>query len=111
MEKTHQLFHEDHWRTNNNIADVVGLLYGSMQAIVTSELNTWHISAKFVSRLQTTELKEYPAGVYQDLRQCAADNPSFTSRIITSDKNWVYRYDPEMKQQPKSPSSPQQKKA
>jgi histone-lysine N-methyltransferase SETMAR len=79
-----------------------------------SELNMRRVATKFVPRLLTPEQKEHRVTVCQDLRKRATDNPSFMSRIITSDKSRVYGYDPETKRlssQWKSPSSPQPKKA
>ncbi|XP_029647225.1 uncharacterized protein LOC115221204 [Octopus sinensis] len=68
-------------------------------AILTSELNMWHVSAKFVPHLLTTEQKVHSVEDCQDLCQRASDDPSFMLKISTSDESWVYGYDPEMKQQ------------
>jgi histone-lysine N-methyltransferase SETMAR len=98
----------------NDIADIVGVSYGSVQTILTSELNMQRVAAKFVPRLLTPEQKEHRVAVCQDLRERAADNPSLMFRIITGDESWVYGYDPETEQQLsqwKSPSSPRPKKA
>jgi hypothetical protein len=78
------------------------------------ELNMWRVAAKFVPRLLTPEQKEHRIAVCQYPGKRVADNPSFTSRIITRDESWVYRYDPETKRhssQWESPSSPRMKKA
>jgi hypothetical protein len=78
-----------------------------------SELNMRRIAAEFVPRLLTPEQKEHCFTVCQDLRERAADDASFTSRIMTGDESWVYRYDPETKRQSSqwnSPSSLQLKK-
>jgi len=72
------------------------------------------VAAKFVPRLLTPEQKELRVAVCQELHQRALDDPSFMLRVITGDKSWVYRYDPETKQQSsqwKSPGSPRPKKA
>jgi hypothetical protein len=48
-----------------------------------------------------------------ELREKANEDPTFISRIITSDESWIYGYDPETKQQSsqwKSPESPRAKK-
>lgn len=44
----------------------------------------------------TTEQKQHSV---TDLCQQAWDDPTFTSRIITGDKSWVYGYDLDTKQQ------------
>jgi hypothetical protein len=98
----------------SNIADIVGVLYGSVKTILTVELNMWRVGSKFVPRLLTPEQKEHYVAVCQDLHDSAVDNPAFTSGIITGDESWVYGYDSETKRQAsqwKSPSSPRPKKA
>jgi hypothetical protein len=109
VERIQELAHADRWRMINDIADIVGVSYGSVQAILMSELNMQHAAAKFVLQLLTPEQKEHCVAVCQDLREHATDNPPFTSRIITSDEYWVCGYDPETKRQSsqwKSPTSP-----
>jgi len=73
-----------------------------------------HVAGKFVPRLLTPEQKEHRVAICQELRQCALDDPSLTSRVITGDESWVYGYDPKTKQQSsqwKSRRSPRPKKA
>jgi hypothetical protein len=67
-----------------------------------------------VPRLLNNDQKALHISVCRELKQQARDNHNFISSIITSDKTWVYGYDPETKQhssQWKSPNSPQLKKA
>ncbi|XP_014775261.1 protein GVQW3-like [Octopus bimaculoides] len=99
VEKIHQLLHEDCQRTSNDIANVVGLSYGSVQAFLTSGLNTQYVYVKFVSCLLTTEQKEHLVEICQDLHQPTADDSSFILRIISGERSWGCGYDPEMKQQ------------
>jgi histone-lysine N-methyltransferase SETMAR len=109
VEQIRELVHEDRRRMINDIADIVGVSYGSVQTILTLELNMRHVTAKFVPRLLTPEQKEHCVTMCQGLRECAMDNPFFTSRIITGDESWVYGYNPDTKRQLsqwKSPSSP-----
>ncbi|XP_014768034.1 protein GVQW3-like [Octopus bimaculoides] len=80
VEKIDQPVHEDRRRKINDVADVVGLSYGTVQAILRSELNKRR--AKFVSRLLTTEQKEHHVEVCQDIRQFVAVDVYFMSRII-----------------------------
>lgn len=93
---------------------VVSLPCGPIQQKLTSELNMRHAIIKSVPCLLTTWQKEHHVEACQDLCQCATDDPSFLSRIISGNLSCVYRYDPGTKQQCtqwKSPSSPQLKKA
>jgi hypothetical protein len=114
VETIRRLVHEDHWGTIKDIATVVNVSYGTVQTILTCDLNMHRIAAKFVPRLLTPEQKEHRVAICQELRQRAVDDPSFMSRVITGDESWVYEYDSETKQQSsqwKSPGSPRPKKA
>ena len=100
-------------RTIKDIATIVNVSYGTVQTILTCHLNVHRVAAKFVPRLLTPEQKEHRVAICKDLRQRAVDDPSFMSRVITGDKSWVYRYDPETEQQSsqwKSPGTPRPKK-
>jgi histone-lysine N-methyltransferase SETMAR len=106
--------HEYHQRTIKDIAAIVNVSYGTVQKILTCDLNMHYIASKFMPRLLTPEQKEHRVAICQELRQRALDDPFFMSRVITGDESWVYRYDPETKQQSsqwKSPGSPRPKKA
>lgn len=70
VEKINQLVYENHQRTINDTADVVGKLYRSMQAILTSELNMWCVTIKLVLHLLTTEQKEHCASLSRSLLAC-----------------------------------------
>jgi len=114
VETIQGLVHEDRQRTIKDIAAIVNVSYGTVQTILTCDLNMHRIVAKFVPRLLLTpEQKEHHVAICQELRQCALDDPSFMLRVITGDESWVYGYDPETKQssQWKSPGSPRPKKA
>lgn len=94
VEKTNKLLHEDHQRTINIIADVVGL---SLHTILMSELTMWRVTAKFVLHPLTTEQKKHCIKICQDNCQHATDNPSFMSGMISGDESWVYEHNPETK--------------
>jgi len=114
VETIRRLVHEDLRRTIKGIAAIVNVSYGTVQTILTCDLNMDRVAAKFVPRLLTPEQKERRVAVCQELRQRALDDPSFMSRVITGNESWVYGYDPETKQQFsqwKSPGSPRPKKA
>jgi len=114
VETIRRLVHEDRQRTIKDIATIVNVSYGTVQTILTCDLNIHRVAAKFVLRLLTLQQKEHRVAICQKLRQRAVDDPSFMSRVITGDESWVYGYDPETKQQSsqwKSPGSPRPKKA
>jgi len=52
-----------------------------------------------VPRLLSVDQKRQGLDVCLDLKENAANNPSFLSNVITGDKTWVYAYDPETKTQ------------
>ena len=112
-EKIERIVHQNRRVTISEIADVVNVSFGSVQAILMSDLNMHRVAAKFVPRLLTLEWKQHRVEVCEDLVQHARVHPIFMSRMITGDDSWVYGYDPETKQQSsefKSPQSPRSKK-
>ena len=113
VETIRWLVHEDRRITIKEIAAIVNVSYGTVQTILTRDMNMHRIAAKFVPRLLTPEQKEHRVEICEELRQRALDDPSFMWRVITGDESWVYGYDPESKQQSlqwKSPGSPRPKK-
>ena len=98
VETIRRLVDEDRRRTIKDIAVIVNMSYGTVQAILTCDLNMHRVAAKFVPRILTPEQKEHRVAICQELRQCALDDPSFMSSVITGDKSWVYGYDPKTKQ-------------
>jgi len=103
----------DRRQTIHDVCEILGLSYGTVQRILADNLNMWRISARSVPRLLSDDQKALHVSVYRELKQQARDDPNFSSSIITVDEKWVYRYDPETKQQSsrwKSPNSPRTKK-
>jgi len=94
VETIRRLVHEDRRRTIKDIATIVNVSHGTVQTILTCDLNMHHVAAKFVPRLLTSEQKEHSVAICQELRQRAVDDPAFRSRVITGDESWVYGYDP-----------------
>jgi len=94
-----ELIHQDRRWTIHDIAEEVGVGYGTCQLVLTEELGMHHVTAKFVSRILTADQKQQLVNVYTELRQLASDDETFLSRVITGDESWVYGYDPETKRQ------------
>jgi hypothetical protein len=99
VDKIWELIYEDHPWTIHELADTVGISYGVCQEILTENLNTSHIAAKFVPRLLTNDQKQWHVNVCLELREKANKDPTFISRIISGDESRIYDYDPETKQQ------------
>ena len=103
-----EFFRQDRRQTVPNIAEEVGIGYGTCQRVLTEELGMHHVAAKFVPRILGADQKQQRVIVYNELRQLASNDETFLSRVITGDESWVYSYDPETKQQSsqwKSPTS------
>ena len=58
VETIRRLLHEDRQRSINDIAAIVHVSYGTVQTIMTSDLNMHRIAAKFVPWLLTPDQKE-----------------------------------------------------
>ena len=72
------------------------------------------VTAIFVPRLLTAEQRDDRVSICTDLHDRAQNDPNFMFSVITSDKCWVYGYDPETKQMPfqwSTSSYPRPKKA
>jgi hypothetical protein len=82
------------WRwTIHNVYTIFKLSYVICLWILSYELNMWHIAAKFVSRLVSSDQKEHHIAICSDLKE------QFDS-VITDNESWVCGYDPETKQRP-----------
>jgi len=109
-----ELVRQDRRRTIHDIAEEVGIDYGTCQRVLTEELGMHRVAAKFVPRILTADQKQQRVNICTELRQLASDDETFLCRIITGDESWVYCYDPETKQQSsqwKSPTSPNPKRS
>ena len=107
-----ELVRQDRRLTIHDIAEELGIGYGTCQRVLMEELGMHHVAAKFVPRILTCDQKQHRV-VCTELSQLASDDETLC-RVITGDKSWVYGYDPETKQQSsqwKSPMSPKPKKA
>lgn len=112
--KIREIIHQDRRQTIHDVAETVGLSYGTCQRVLSGELNMRRIAAKFVPRLLTQEQRDRRVQVCTELQRTIAEDPNFLCKVITGDESWVYGYDPETKQQSsqwKTPSSPRPKKA
>jgi len=82
VETIRRLVHEDR-STIKDIAAILNVSYGTVQTILTRDLNMCSIAATFVPRLLTPEQQEHRVAICQELCQLALDDPSFMSRVIT----------------------------
>jgi len=85
--------------TIREIAEDVGISYGSCQAILTEKLNMYHIAAKFVPHVLTEDQKANCVNISQELLDHVSVDENFLKTIVTGDETWVYGYDVETKVQ------------
>jgi len=100
--------------TIREISEDLDISYGSVQNILTTDLNMRRVSAKFVPHVLAVEQKQQRLSVSLVLRDRAASDSSFLGNAITGDETWVCGYDPETRVQSsqwKSPRFPRAKKA
>jgi len=114
IERVCQIIPEDHHRTIDEVSMLEGISHGTCHKILTQDLKMRHVTSKFVPRLPSVDQKQQQLDVCLDLRENAANDPSFLSNVIMDDETWVYAYDLETKtqsSQQKIPGSPRPKKA
>ena len=108
-----QIIREDRRRTIHEISMLLGISHGTCHKILTEDLKLRRVASKFVHRLLSVDQKQQRLDVCLDLKENAANHPSFLSNVMTGDETWVYAYDPEKKTQSsqwKSLGSPRTKK-
>ena len=92
--------------TIRETSEDLNISYGSVQNILTTDLNVRRVSAKFVPRVLTVEQKQQRLSVSLALRDRAASDSRFSGNVITGDEIWVCGYDPETRVQSSQWKSP-----
>jgi len=100
--------------TVNEIAAHLDMNHGSAQHIVHDVLQFHKVSARWVPRQLTAELKEQRVDACQELfKRFEAEGDGSLGRIVTGDETWVHYHQPETKKASKElrhTSSPKPKK-
>jgi len=99
-ERVRQIIREDRRCTIDEVSMLVGIIHGTCHKILTEDLKMRRVAPKFVPRLLSVDQKQQRLAVCLDLKENAANDPSFLSNVITGDETWVYAYDPETKLNP-----------
>jgi len=99
IERVHQIIHEDCHRTTDEVSRLVGISHGTCHKILTEDLKMRRVASKFVPRLLSVDQKQQQLHVCLDLKENAANDPSFLRNVITDDETWVYAYNPQTKTQ------------
>lgn len=101
--------------TVREITDKVRSSYGTVERILTQDLNMRKVSARWVPRLLSSSDKERRVACSKGfLRRYRREGTEFLDRIITLDETWLHHFEPESKRQSsvwKTPASPPPKKA
>ena len=84
--------------TIREVADDVGISFGSCQVIFTNVLGMKRAEAKIVPNLQNFELKRR-MDIVQELLTMFNDDQGFLKKFIIGDESWMYGYDIETKAQ------------
>lgn len=114
VERVSEIIRSNRQLTIRKISEDLNISYGSVQSILTTDLNMRQVTAKFVPPILTEEQKQQRLSISLELLERSASDSDFLRYIITGDETWVYGYDPETKVQGsqwKSPSAPRAKKA
>jgi hypothetical protein len=85
--------------TIRQISEDLNISYGSIQNILTTDLNMRRVSVKVFPRVLTVEQKQQLLSVLLELCDRAASDFSFLGNVITGYETWVYEYDPETRVQ------------
>ena len=76
--------------TVREIYEDLNISYGSVQNILTTDLNTRRVIAKFDPRVLTVERKQQRLSISLELRERAASDSSFLGNVIPGDETLVY---------------------
>jgi [histone H3]-lysine36 N-dimethyltransferase SETMAR len=104
---------KDRRQTVREIAEIVGISYGTCQAILTENLNMQRVCQHIVPKMLTLDQRDERMRICGELIAAADSDDNFIKTIITGDETWCYLYDPQPRRSStcwKSPSSPRIKK-
>ena len=86
IDKMRTLVMQDRRVTVRELVEEVGISTGSVHSILTNDLATRRVSAKFVPKLLTMDQKQLRLEVSQDMLDYANSDPKFLNIVITGDE-------------------------
>ena len=102
IEAVERIVMEDRRVTVDQIVDTLGISYGSVESILHEHLAMSKVSASWVPRMLTPEMKGNRMRCSEEnLELMNQDWENFKQRFVTGDETWIHHYDPESKQQSK----------
>ena len=78
--------------TIREVADDVGISFGSCQAIFTNFLGMKHAAAKIVSKLLNLKQNQCRMNIAQEMLMSFNNDPDLLKKVTTGDESWVYGY-------------------
>jgi len=99
IDAVRDLILQNYCLTIGEIAEDVGISFGSCQAILTERLNMHRVAAKFVPCVLTEDQKANRVNISQELLDSVSVEGNFLKTITTDDETRVYGYDVKTKAQ------------
>jgi histone-lysine N-methyltransferase SETMAR len=100
IEAVEAALQEDRRSSISYLSARLGISYGSVQHILTVELQMSRVCARWVPRLLTQEQRDHRVDVCHKWKnRFQREGWQFLKRVITCDETWIYFFDPESKQQ------------
>ena len=84
--KVREKLNKDHHYTIDELSEVTGVSWSSVQRILTQDLGMRCVAAKFVPRLLTEDQRKSRLAVCHDLKRELENDPNFLSRVIKGDE-------------------------
>ena len=113
IERVRLAIEGDRGMTVRELENDLGIPKTTVWEILNKILGMTRVCAEFIPKLLTTEQKDLRSEIAQDNLEMVSDDENVLKKVITGDESWVYRYDPETKQQSsqwKRPDEPRPKK-
>uniref|UniRef100_A0A8C4Q143 Transposase n=1 Tax=Eptatretus burgeri TaxID=7764 RepID=A0A8C4Q143_EPTBU len=109
IECVKQMAHRDHRLTVWMIAEELSINKVTVWSIITENLEMRKVCVKMVPKLLSEDQKQLRVTVCQDFIERLEDDRDLLGRVTSGNESWIFKYDPETKQQSrqwKSPASP-----
>ncbi|KAL4091078.1 hypothetical protein QTP88_025819 [Uroleucon formosanum] len=89
IEKVKNLVRSDRRLRIQDMANALGISYGSVQNILKDDLGMGRVCAKFVPRILTEDQMENRKLIAAELFKRSVNEKDFLSKIVTGDETWV----------------------
>jgi len=100
IDQIHDLILEDHLISAKSVAEQLCISHEQVGSIIHEEMGIRKLSAEWVPKCLNTDQKCQQCQSYEQVLEFFQRDPNaFLSRLVTMVETWLYRYDPERKQQ------------